>query len=385
MRLLFVHRSLGKGGITSVIIDKMNYLAVNSYFEIHFLSEEKNNTNLEARLHKSIQLHCLDFENLYPKNRPRLIVVDALILRIKAKKLMQNSIEAINPDIISSLDDLISRELIPLIKTRAIKVVEFHDSIYLNHKNRSQITKFILRIHPITLIYGNKKKIHNKYDYAVALTNEDLEDRNYLKIKKKQIYNSYAKPENVSQFNKRDNIIIAVGSLIPRKNFMDLLAAINLIKHQIGSWKICIYGEGEQKIFLNQKIIDYGLSEIVYLKGFVYNIEDLYNNSKILISTSLSEGFGLNIMEALFFQIPVVSYNCKCGPKEIISDNVNGFLIDFEVKKLAERILKLISNPELLNQFSENTSIDLHKFQKENIMNEWIDFYNYLSVKKGLR
>ncbi len=387
MKLLFVHVKLGLGGIALTTFHKMNYLAENTDFEIHYLSEKKNDVEVEVKLHKRIQVHCLDFEKVYQKKEYRLFFIDSLLLRKKAINLLQSFIDKIQPDVITSLDDRTPRKLIPFIETSAIKVLEFRDTIYrkgVNRKlrNQSQLSQLKSEIHPLNLIYGNSKRIHNKYDYAIILTKEDLEDRKYLQIKKRQIYNCFSQPDTVSKFDSRDKVIIAVGRLVAEKNFEDLLKAVYLIKDQISPWKIYIYGKGIHENILSQAIKDDGLSEIVYLKGYTYDLQKIYNNSKILISTSITEAFGKTVLEALTYKIPVISYNCKFGPKEIIADGVNGYLIDFDVQELADKILKLTSNPGLLNQFSKNTSQDLHKFEEEKIMNEWIDFYNSIVKNK---
>ena len=385
MKILFVHSSLGMGGISMTIIHRMNYLAANTDFVIHYLNEWKNDDQLNKKLHKGIQVECLDFSNPFYKKTPRLIAVDSLIYRKKIKNQLQKFIDQIQPDVITSLDESIPRRIIPFLQTPAIKVIEFRNSMYRKGINKrlqniSPLIQLKRRFHPFKLIYGSNKRIHNKYDYAILLTNEDLEDRKYLKIKTRMIYNTSPAPIKVEEFNKRDNIIIGVGRIEAEKKFEDLVCAIYLIKDKISSWRIYIYGIGNKMDYLNQLIKEYGLAEIIFLKGKVYDLDEIYNNSKILISTSLTEAFGRAILEAFLYKIPVISYDCKCGPKEIIADGVNGFLIRPDVQKLSEKILELISNPKMLNQFSENTFQDLHKFEEEKIMNEWIDFYNSLDI-----
>ena len=111
-------------------------------------------------------------------------------------------------------------------------------------------------------------------------------------------------------------------------------------------------------------------------------MDEVYNNSKLLISTSFSEGFGRTLTEALSFKIPVISYDCKCGPKEIIKDGVNGYLIDFDVKLLADKILYLTLKPDKLLEFSNNAWIDIDKFAFENIMKQWINLYESFKYEK---
>lgn len=68
--------------------------------------------------------------------------------------------------------------------------------------------------------------------------------------------------------------------------------------------------------------------------------------------------------------------------KEIIKDGVNGYLIDFSVEQLAEKILELTSDSEKLESFSSHTWDDIQKFDENTIMNQWIDFYNEIVNKQ---
>jgi len=107
----------------------------------------------------------------------------------------------------------------------------------------------------------------------------------------------------------------------------------------------------------------------------------VYNDAKLLVSTSLTEGFGRTLIEALFYKIPVISYNCKCGPKEILRDNVNGFLIDFSPEQLSTKLVELTNNAELLQSFSDNTSLDLARFDFVTNMKQWEEIY--LSIQQA--
>jgi glycosyltransferase involved in cell wall biosynthesis len=88
------------------------------------------------------------------------------------------------------------------------------------------------------------------------------------------------------------------------------------------------------------------------------------------------------MVEALSYKIPVIAYNCKCGPKEIVKDGVNGYLIDFSVQELAQRILELTSDSEKLESFSSHCYDEIDRFDFKKIMNQWIEFYE--SVVKNM-
>jgi|GEM_PF-1953617 len=390
MRLLYIHTSLGKGGITTVIINRLNYLIEHTNWEIYFLSETKNNQELENKLNKKIKLINLDIQPVFNEN---LIYFYKKHLRLfkKIKIDLKHIISDINPDIITCFTHGFSVKILPAIKSNSLKIVEFHMpynrkhiSLAYRNSNNFQLIKNNLKskLLPFNLFLPNYRKTYNQYDYGISLTQGDLIGRSYLKIKQKQFYNPIDFPLNTVDFKERDNIILGVGRLTLQKNFNDLIEAINLIKNEIGNWKVHIYGEGELKPDLIHKIEKYELEDIIIIKKFTTNISKVYNNAKLLISTAIFEGQSMCILEALSYNIPVISYNCNFGPNEMIRNNVNGFLIDFDPKSLAIKISKLLNDEHLLNSFSENAKDNLKHFSNENILNDWIKFYSEIVNKK---
>lgn len=371
MKLVFILHRLSKGGVTSVLIDKLNYLEEKTDFEIHLISELKNDSNLVQKLNSKINIHVLEIE--VERQKRRLPIIGYFQLLNIIKKEFQKLIDSIKPDIITGFNYGYNKEIIPFLKTEAIKIIELHGSYH---------SRLLLKEKRDPIDYFKKptEKLQNLYDHAVVLTKEDLKDRDYLKIKTHQFYNGIKIPKNITPFHERENIILAIGTLTHNKNFIDLIKAIALIKDEIFNWKVHVYGEGRDKKFLQKKIEEYQLENIIQLKGFNYEIEKTYNNAKILVSTSISEGFSRVFLEAFSYKIPIISYNCKCGPKEIIQNEENGYLIDFDINILSKKILRLISNEQKLNDFSNNSYLNIDKFHFERIMKTWIEFYN--NIKK---
>ncbi|MBF0847980.1 glycosyltransferase, partial [Streptococcus danieliae] len=80
------------------------------------------------------------------------------------------------------------------------------------------------------------------------------------------------------------------------------------------------------------------------------------------------------LLEAKQFGIPIVSFNCQTGPSEIIRHGINGYLVeDFNLNLMENRINELISDEEKRRQFSQNSYLDIEKFSKEEILQQWKD------------
>ena len=99
-------------------------------------------------------------------------------------------------------------------------------------------------------------------------------------------------------------------------------------------------------------------------------------DSSIFILSSRYEGFGLVITEAMSCGLPVVSFACPCGPKDIITDGKNGYLVEPEnVEALAERICHLIEHEELRKEMGKAARKRAEDFQEDKIMQKWVDLF----------
>lgn len=382
IKLVYIIDSLRGGGVNVCLRERLNFLANHTNFELIVISEITNNKIMVSEFDKKVKFYNLALETVKPKTK--IPVIGYFMLNHEIKKKYNQLFKEIQPDIITVFNlEAHYKDIVPFIKTKAKKVLEFHGS-YLGSTQASKYkkTKTKKRLRPTDWFKTPSKKLHNLYDYATILTKEDSKDRDYLKIPKIQIFNSVNLNQQVIPFKERENKIIGIGRLSDDKNFDDLIKAINLIKDEFNGWRVEIYGNGNMKSSLLQLIDDLRLENIVSLKGHSFNISEIYNSSKILVSTSLTEGMPLNLLEAKGFKIPIIAYNCKCGPKEIISNGVNGYLIDFNIQHLADKILELTSNQEKLESFSSHTWDDIQKFDENIIMNQWIEFYTVIVNKQ---
>lgn len=375
MKLLFVLRKFSNGGVTKTLTQRLNYLSEFTDFELHVVTEFPNDEKLISKINQKVHIHVLNLEKILIKRRMPILGYFQIIKEVE--KEFKKVINYIKPDVISGFNYGYNKEILPFLNISAIKVVELRGA----YKSRNKLKRIDFKYSIINFFRKDYKVLQNKYDYGITISKQDALDRAYFKRDIRCIYNTYKYPKEISDFSERSNIIIAAGTLTHNKNFKDLIKASKLIEKNLENWEIHIYGEGEQREFLNNLIKKLDLTEIIKLKGPTHTLNEFYNNSKLLISTSLSEGFGNTILEALTYRVPVISYDCKCGPREILMNGKNGYLIEFDYKILAKKILKLIENESLLNSFSQNTVLSLDKFDYKEIMLEWNNFYEEILMK----
>ena len=108
------------------------------------------------------------------------------------------------------------------------------------------------------------------------------------------------------------------------------------------------------------------------LKGEVDNMEDYYSHAAMYVMTSRFEGLPMTLLETKPYKLPLVSFNCKTGPRELINDGINGYLVDEgDLEGLAKRIEELILIKDLRKKFSDQAQYELDRFDYDKIINKW--------------
>lgn len=175
--------------------------------------------------------------------------------------------------------------------------------------------------------------------------------------------------------------VISVGRLVKQKGFDILLDVWKKVKMDKYSeeWVLDIYGDGPEREVLESKIRKLCIED-VNLNSYTKNITAKYLSSSIFVLSSRFEGFVLVLLEAQACGLPTISFDIKEGPREIITDGVNGFLVPpFDVNKMASKILDLMKNEDKLRYFSENSRKDLGKFDLEKIVDKWELLFNEIT------
>ena len=106
--------------------------------------------------------------------------------------------------------------------------------------------------------------------------------------------------------------------------------------------------------------------------GYTESPHKEMEKGSVFVLSSRYEGFGLVLLEAQAKGLACVSFNCKEGPREIIDDGINGFLVEEgNVSELSKKLLRLIKNDNLRKSFMRSASKDLYRFYPERILMEW--------------
>jgi N-acetylgalactosamine-N,N'-diacetylbacillosaminyl-diphospho-undecaprenol 4-alpha-N-acetylgalactosaminyltransferase len=201
-----------------------------------------------------------------------------------------------------------------------------------------------------------------------------------LNVASKTIYNFISEYDLLTsiednQFENK-NYIIGVGRLTTIKQFDKLINAYyhsELLKKGI---LLFILGDGPEKENLAHLISKLKLEEFVRILPFRKNPYTLIKNAKALVLTSKVEGFPMVLLEAVSLKTPVVSFNCKSGPNELIKHEFNGLLVeDQNEKQLSLALNKLLLNDLYYAAIKANMEISLDQFSEEKNIQAWINLF----------
>ena len=233
---------------------------------------------------------------------------------------------------------------------------------------------------PLGILKSILKKYLSYFCSEVIVLTEDskkwFENNCYTK-KIKVIHNPIEFPIPLSdpliRVPKKDSkIILNCGRLSYEKGQDLLIKSFKFLADDFPDWKMFILGEGKERENLEKMISDYGLSKRIFLPGWVGNLDDWYTHADIFAFSSRFEGFGNALAEAKMYGIPCVSFNCISGPKDIINNGFDGFLVKPEnYLDMANSLKTLMSNSKLREEISKNAVAASDEFSVSTIMRKW--------------
>ncbi len=381
MKIAYCIKSLAiHGGIERVISTKANYLARRGY-EVVIITTDQKGRDYSFPLAESIKHYDLglNYEDdnklgrwgrikaLYQKRSVHKQRLEALLQELKADIVVSTFFEEAN--------------ILAKIKDRSKKVLELHSSMYRWVYMYPKEQKLLRLVGQARILLD--KLLIRKYDQFVVLTNEDKElwGRNDIKV----IYNPSPIEKEVEPLKdetKEIKKVLAVGRYFYGKNFDVLIEIWSKISPSFPDWQLEIIGDGPLRSRFEQQVNDLGLKDKVLLTKTTNQIEAYYRQADIMTLISEYEGLPMVLVEAQSMGLPIVAYSCPCGPRDIITDGEDGFLIaPNDREAFAKRLIQLIQDKELRQEMGAKAKENSKRFDLETVMPQWDALFNQL---KGL-
>ncbi len=364
--------TFNSGGMERVLTNKANYLVQEGHEVTIITSDQKSRPNyfpLDPRV-KQIDLGINYTDYVDQKFLKKFF--EYRRLRKKHALALREALFHIGPDITISMFDY-EASMLPKINDGSAKVIEIHFSRYKRLQyGRKGIMGLVDRY-----LNGRDQNIVIQYDRFVVLTEEDKGywgDLDNIEVIPNA--NSF-EPHSTAGLNEKR--VIAVGRYDFQKGFDDLIQIWRLVHQEVPEYKLDIFGKGPLEEEYKTLIQELGLQNTVFLRAPVKDIASEYLKSACVVMSSRYEGLPMALLEGQVCGLPMVSYTCKCGPKDIISDGVNGFLIPEGDKELfASRVVQVLKDEDLRKEMGKNAKAMSDRFSEAEVMQKWLNLFNRL-------
>lgn len=187
--------------------------------------------------------------------------------------------------------------------------------------------------------------------------------------------------------SRLDNpLIVAAGRLEPEKQFRRLVEAFGDIADEIPDWRLRILGTGFSRNELLRQVRKQGLWDRVELPGAVADMRGEWAKASISALTSRAEGFPLVVQEAMAAGVPVVSYDCASGPREIVRHDVNGLLVAPDsLAGLSGSLLRLATDADLRRRLGEGAVHTARQYAAPALAERWLGIFGDARARRAGR
>ena len=167
-------------------------------------------------------------------------------------------------------------------------------------------------------------------------------------------------------------IVLAVGRLVHAKGFDVLLHAWAAVAKQAPGWKLMIVGEGDERPALEALCSQLALDNSVELPGIYLDATKAYEQASIFCLSSRYEGFGLVLIEAMAFGLPIVSTDCETGPRELLGDGQTAVVVPADTAAaLSAGLLHMINSPDAAARLGAAGRGKANAYSLERITRQW--------------
>ncbi|HET6699945.1 MAG TPA: glycosyltransferase, partial [Nocardioidaceae bacterium] len=193
-------------------------------------------------------------------------------------------------------------------------------------------------------------------------------------------------PEPPPEVTRDPRQVAVVARLEPQKRVRDAVRVFARVVAAVPDARLEVFGTGREEPLLRDVVRRRGLSESVTLRGFDPHARDALWRSSALLLTSAFEGYPLTTLESMSRGCPVVSYDVKYGPREQITDGVDGFLVpDGDLDAAADRVVELLGSPDLVARMSAAAVAEAHRHGIDRFLEDWAHVLHTVVEQKPRR
>lgn len=275
----------------------------------------------------------------------------------------------IDVDSILSLYSHLVRFTLPFLGTKIVTWEHFHVFENLGARRRDWGRFLASKLSHAIIVLTDEDKGQWEDKYPSLHDNDKL----------KRIYNlNSLSLRGVSKPSTENPIFLSAGRLVRQKGFDLLIEAWAKMYSDYNlrcQPKLKIAGKGKDRQKLEQMVFERGLNESVEILGEVEDISKLYASTYCYVVSSRFEGFGLTILEAMSFGVPVIAFQCPCGPKDLLADRYGVLVEKSNVDELAKEMSLITNDVETRNRLAELSHKRFSHFESNKIVEEWLSVF----------
>jgi glycosyltransferase involved in cell wall biosynthesis len=366
MRLLYITPFIeGAGGVQRVLAIKANYFIEKFNYEVHILVTNGAIDKQHYQFNASTRFYS------------EIASGKGLVYLYNYASILKKYSTKIKPDIIVVCDNGYKGYLVPFLISKKHKVIfECHGTTFHPKNRQNAFTNYFSRRLKSTFFNICAVRF-SKFVVLLEDFKNEFKTKNLIVIPN-PIWITAKKVPNYSAKK-----VIAVGRHSHEKGFDRMLSIWQKVVEKHPNWLLEIYGEADPEIDLELLANSLGISENVKFFDPVSNIEDKYLEASFLILTSRFEGFGMVLIEAMTSGLPCISFDCNRGPRDIITNNYDGFLIENgNQDRFVTAIDSLIEDEALRIEMGENAKLASEKYDIDKIMVQWKNLFKSLNLER---
>jgi glycosyltransferase involved in cell wall biosynthesis len=367
LRLVIIINSMGCGGAERVAADLANYW-VHKGWEISVVTLSSVSLDF-YELHPSVKRVDLGLEG----NSGNVLV--GLLQNLRRVVVIRRVLRQIQPDIalgmMTTVNVLLALATLGLPNLRTVGAEHIHPQQfplgYLWETLRSYTYRLL---NAVTVLTSDTEHWVKNNTYA----------RKISVIPNAVSYPLLAQEPRIKPNASERKILLAVGRLVKQKGFDLLIETYFNLSAKHPNWDLVILGEGSLRPVLEKQIRDLDLEKRIFLPGRVGNVGEWYEIAALFVMSSRFEGFGNTLVEAMAYGLPVVSFDCDTGPRDIIRHEVNGLLVPVgDIAALTTTLDRMMSSDTLRLRLAEQAIDVRERFSIEKITKLWERLFDEIS------
>ncbi len=382
--IAFLIRNLQGGGAERVVSRIATHLSQYDNFKVYLILFDETENKYEIGKSKIIDLNIA----------PKTTYLGKLYNVFKRKKETEKIVKTYQINTLISF--LPGPNLVNyLVNVNHVKkIVSIRKFIELKGFNLFLQKRIVSHVDHVVTV---SKKIEMEYEVKTGATNLITIYNPYPVKDIQKLSTQDINPKYEFLFN--DQVVINIGRLCFQKGQWHLIRAFSEVVKSFPEAKLIILGEGELKDYLVQLIAKLNLPDNVFILNFQSNPYPFLHRSSLFVLSSYFEGLPNAIIEAMVCGVPIISTDCKSGPREILAPNTslndvlkqeliygtygilipnftsNKYLYDepltSEESFMSNVIIKNLKHPEIINQYKEQSLKRVEDFQIVKIINKW--------------